>query len=601
MLTVAVTAGTAAASPAASAPVVPETRQRVVFYIPHADDDVLSMGTLIQDQVRAGHDVEVVYYTDGGGSGVCAARDGVCRAADEYYGRPVTAFIADRDQELYRAVAALGVTPEHVTLYHPPGQPRRRDGTVDLPYATAMLRHFIQMYPDATHVTMSWLDAHADHGSAGQALRSLVEKHELPGGQALFSMARWYWAYDYPDRSNVLAVEANQLRATLGFPSASRLLRCPDQVCLDRIHQAAEAYRGPSDIGYRSVPVYFKVLEDDPAVLMHGVDTGQYPTRLTVTTGARARAGAPAAVISGAIALPSFGTYPAPLTSADRLAQTLRSNVLVDPFATRPVTVQAVDSAARVLGRSTATVRGGRFSAVVPVPPGATSVTATFPGTQGAAASSATWPVETQDVTPQPARGLGVTSVGVRGGYGQRFSVRVQLHIKGAAARGATVELASSGPAAPGATSQARTDVRGVALLSGTLSRSGSWRVTVTSASTRVVAPASTTVSTSAAPARLVLQPSASRTKLVKHVATLSGRLKGRDYDIAAGYLANASVRVWLERSGRKATLLATTRTRSDGTFVTRVTSSYTGVVRYELVGSPEFAQVSTAGTTTLS
>ena len=54
------------------------------FYIPHADDDVLSMGTLIQDQVRAGHDVEVVYYTgDGGGSGVCAARDGVCRAADE--------------------------------------------------------------------------------------------------------------------------------------------------------------------------------------------------------------------------------------------------------------------------------------------------------------------------------------------------------------------------------------------------------------------------------------------------------------------------------------------------------------------------------------
>jgi hypothetical protein len=98
-----------------------------------------------------------------------------------------------------------------------------------------------------------------------------------------------------------------------------------------------------------------------------------------------------------------------------------------------------------------------------------------------------------------------------------------------------------------------------------------------------------------------VLQPSASRTKLVKHVATLSGRLKGRDYDIAAGYLANASVRVWLERTGRKATLLATTRTRSDGTFVTRVTSSYTGVVRYELVGSPEVAQVSTAGTTTLS
>ena len=58
-------------------------------------------------------------------------------------------------------------------------------------------------------------------------------------------MARWYWAYDYPDRSNGLAVQANQLRATLGFPSASRLLRCPDQVCLDRIHQAAEAYRGP--------------------------------------------------------------------------------------------------------------------------------------------------------------------------------------------------------------------------------------------------------------------------------------------------------------------------------------------------------------------
>jgi hypothetical protein len=208
--------------------------------------------------------------------------------------------------------------------------------------------------------------------------------------------------------------------------------------------------------------------------------------------------------------------------------------------------------------------------------------------------------VETQKVTPQPARGLGITSVGVRGGYGQRFSVRVQLQIKGAAARGATVKLTSTGPAVPGATAQARTDGRGVALLSGTLNRSGSWRVTVTSASTGVIAPASATVSTLVAPARLILRPSASQTKLVKHVATVSGRIKGRDYDIASGYLANASIKVWLDRPSRKATLLATTRTRSDGTFVTRVKSSYTGVVRYELVGSPAVSHISRAGVTTL-
>ena len=452
-------------------------------------------------------------------------------------------------------MAALGVTPEHVTLYHPPGQPRRRDGTVDLPYATAMLRHFIQMYPDATHVTMV----------AGRPRRPWIrrpgasltgrETTGSPGGQALFSMARWYWAYDYPDRSNVLAVEANQLRATLGFPSASRLLRCPDQVCLDRIHQAAEAYRGPSDIGYRSVPVYFKVLEDDPAVLMHGVER-----RRTVPDAAHGHhrssctGRAPeAAVICGAIALPSFGTYPAPLTSADRLAQTLRSNVLVDPFATRPVTVQAVDSAARVLGRSTAhrpgrtllsrgagPARGHQRDHHVPGHPrrgGIVSDMARGDTGRHAAARPGGW------ASPAWASGVATASAS------PCASSSTSRERRPAAPR---VQLASSGPAAPGATSPGqdrrprRRPVERDAEPFGLMADPP-----VTSASTGVVAPASTTVSTlercrpSEAGAPALGLP---EQKLVKHVATLSGRLEGRDYDIAAGYLANASVRVWLER-----------------------------------------------------
>jgi len=63
------------AQPAAVSPgaTVPTPRDQVVFFVPHADDDVLSMGVLMQQLVRAGHDVQIVYYTDGAGTGVCLA------------------------------------------------------------------------------------------------------------------------------------------------------------------------------------------------------------------------------------------------------------------------------------------------------------------------------------------------------------------------------------------------------------------------------------------------------------------------------------------------------------------------------------------------
>jgi len=266
---------------------VPTPHHQIIVFIPHADDDVLSMGVFIHREVQAGHDVRVVYYTDGAGTGICSVDvNGICEANNQFHGISVNQFIADRDSELQHSLGALGVPLDHID-YGTYGY-RFRDGRTTVADATWMLQTYHADYPDATLLTMSWIDGHPDHGAAGRALRALVQDGTIPADEAIFSIARWYWAYDYPQRSPGLKQLSERLRASMGFPLAPEMLRCDDgqdPTCAAAIHNAVGSYHSASDegdgygIGYSSVPVYLDETDRDPAIILHGVAAGRYPAR----------------------------------------------------------------------------------------------------------------------------------------------------------------------------------------------------------------------------------------------------------------------------------------------------------------------------------
>ncbi len=480
---------------------------------------------------------------------------------------------------------------DHIEKYDP-GTGRLRDGTVNVASATQMLRHYISVYPQATHVTMSWLDGHTDHGSAGQALRLLVTQHALPADQALFSMARWYWAYDYPNRSDGLSRLANQLRARRGYPLATSMLHCDDDECRDRIRAAVNAYKSPTDIGYRSVQTYLDVVEGDPEILLHGVEAGRYDARLQPTRSVRTTATGPTAAITGAGVVTSFGTYPAPLESPDLLASTLVGPKVAVPFDPGTgVTVRAYDAAHRQVGYvRTTTTASGRFTATLPVPASASTLTAVTDQTQGLTSAVGGWKVQRSVVRYAPlSRGVTVVRGTLRGGYGQSFLVNVRTTTAGRAASGVLAVLRPQGGRGwRPAKVTAKSDSAGAGVLHGVLGGAQTWYAGTEPTDPAVLPPIGTAIRTKVSPALLGVYPEASAVRRNSHhAAVIRGRVGGHSYGIPRDYLVPARVRIWLKPHHGRAHLLRVVTTAPGGAFHTTVASRRPGVVRFEVMGRP--------------
>ncbi|HEV7205041.1 MAG TPA: PIG-L family deacetylase [Jatrophihabitans sp.] len=569
---------------AAGTTMVPTPRDHVVFFVPHADDDVLSMGVLMHGLIRSGKTVDVVYYTDGAASRVCKVdRHGICRGDRQCYGWPLARFVAARDAELNASVQALGVTREHVHIYAPDGR-RRRDGTMSVPYATAMLQHYHSLpeFRDATFVTMSWLDDNPDHAAAGLALRALVDAGRFPSTQALFTLARWYWAYAYPHRSAHLSTAAAQLRVRRGYPLATELLRCPDQQCLAAIHHAVDAYKAPYGIGYSSVRTYLDVTDGDPEILLHGVQTGRYPIRAAALSGHRGAGYAVTTSLTGAFRLPAFGQFgtdPDRPADAPYLAQSILAGAVGNPFpAGAEVTVRVLSSTGAVLSSVRTPLRDGSYSVRLAVPAGADWVTATSEPSIGLRGTSARLPVAAQQVTAMIGPGLRVSGTDITAGYGDPLAVQVRSSLLGRRITRFATTLDGAGLRPD----MLRADRLGIAELTTAITRSGTWRI-VSSAPAGALAAVGTSIVVRVTPAGLVVRPSAPTVRLHHGTAMLSGQLGGRSYPIAPAYLRPTRVTAWLHTPGRRAVPLGSTDSAQGGRFTMTVTAPSTGVITYSI------------------
>lgn len=130
----------------------------MIWYVPHPDDETIFMGGSIAHH-RHRRNILVV-LTEGGGSAVMPK----VNARLEH---PLTAtgFTQGRLTELSGALAALGVDPRQVR------QHQLTDGALTVSEVHAVITEMAGGFPGATHRTMSYLDPHRDHRTAGRALR----------------------------------------------------------------------------------------------------------------------------------------------------------------------------------------------------------------------------------------------------------------------------------------------------------------------------------------------------------------------------------------------------------------------------------------------
>lgn len=139
------------------------TRAVMIWYVPHPDDESIFMGGAIASEPDRRH--ILVLLTPGEGS---QAIHSLRRRLGRDIG--LDEFVAARDREFSAAIERLGVVRRDV---HRVGLP---DGAITEDSVLAVIRRHARRHPGAAHRTMSYLDPHTDHATAGRALR---RAHEL--------------------------------------------------------------------------------------------------------------------------------------------------------------------------------------------------------------------------------------------------------------------------------------------------------------------------------------------------------------------------------------------------------------------------------------
>lgn len=244
----------------------------VFLYVPHPDDETLSMGLAMVHYLAAGWDVHLVSMTRGEAGGPLGSFNGNNRCnwsnhpwkhdpAQEGY-EPLTPATLG-EARLLEARSALGaagtVTPNTGVaatgrVYHHEGGLPDGFGSTSptaVADAQAVISGFADQFPGAHHRTMSPTDNHPDHAACGQALRNLKNANPVLSG-AMFFVSRLYW--DYSKNPDVLAQPGlDWFPTTARYSEFCTVLRNRAVPCFSAWSPAAGSYA----IGYHQVANQF--------------------------------------------------------------------------------------------------------------------------------------------------------------------------------------------------------------------------------------------------------------------------------------------------------------------------------------------------------
>ena len=213
-----------------------------IYYSPHPDDEILSMGPGIVQALQQYNEVIVVLLSSGTASksyNTINSRLSELALSD----LSLVEFGKARVQEFKSSVQALGVKKENIYVYD------LQDGNIQMEDIKSIIVSFEQKYPNSVHHCMTYHDPHPDHRASGEALKSLLDSRDIRHG--LF----------------FLPIQVNQVTGRYHY--YVKAINNP------RIINAAEIYKrwnprgGNYAIGYHSVPDYFEKFENSFSSRVH--------------------------------------------------------------------------------------------------------------------------------------------------------------------------------------------------------------------------------------------------------------------------------------------------------------------------------------------
>lgn len=152
----------------------------VLYFVPHQDDELLSMGIDICTALAKGKNVQVILCTDGAKSGIrkVLGNKGGCKwhQGKHVYDLSEEAFSKARDAEFTESCRALGVPQENIHFL----PVRASDGTLDVGFTEAVIMHYLAYYGAKCTVCAIHFDngetQHRDHKALGQAVYNLWQR-----------------------------------------------------------------------------------------------------------------------------------------------------------------------------------------------------------------------------------------------------------------------------------------------------------------------------------------------------------------------------------------------------------------------------------------
>ncbi|MBD7963171.1 cell wall-binding repeat-containing protein [Fictibacillus norfolkensis] len=250
----------------------------VIYFVPHADDEVLTYAIDIRNQMSKGRKVILVLLSKGEDSSAREVLNGIYDAEPsehlltgqkvycgihKTYHDPVSenylnGYLTElkfgdvRVEEFYHAAYALGV-PRNQTMEDiiPLNEFRQEN-------IKPVLQKYINMYPDADFRTMSMYDDHSPHAEIGKSLRSLENEGAVSPFKTL------YFVSIYTDRFARVHIPYQKYSSSVEKPFDKPII-------LNSMKSYGE-YRpkqGRYAIGYHSVASQFNSLEKSMYTRFH--------------------------------------------------------------------------------------------------------------------------------------------------------------------------------------------------------------------------------------------------------------------------------------------------------------------------------------------
>lgn len=229
-------------------------RKTMLYFVPHQDDELLTMGIDICRSVMKGWEVHVILCTDGSESAVRIrignGTSGELFNDDQRWELTEEEFIQARDAEFRDSCKAMGVKHYHIHL----PKDRAADCSLTTSHAEKIIWRYLQLYGKYATVCAISPDngpnQHEDHKTLGRAVNNMIRRNQIQEARLFIEP---YHYHEICRSTRLIPVEPTYLTA--------------DSKLSEKLKQAIAAYScwDPKNqryaVGYQSVTTEFDDLQ----------------------------------------------------------------------------------------------------------------------------------------------------------------------------------------------------------------------------------------------------------------------------------------------------------------------------------------------------